>query len=649
MANKKRKGESTNFGSFLSVFDKNNEISGSINHPKFKSHINILHKNDLKSTSISFSMPKLEDMSEEGYKITKKTEFSVVWIQVTLPFQIVSDKNGKISYNKYVSTLDLIKNIEITNGKNVKKSMSKNDYKLELESLGKSKFDILNKKYFQALSNLSVPVRDFKVKNQVVVNQTTIFYPIFFKPYLKTYLVKNEFFKISVSFNNIESLFTLSSSESPKSLKEIDLNEIKVIGIYEEINNSNVFDKFQQTENKKIEHELFFETYTNNKKTMNSTDHFHFEKQFVVQKMFSSINDQTFRMFYEFYANNINDSVLVYLNSCIKAEDDNTEKLLNLSTQKMTKETSQIEVVTISDNRLQIVFDSMYKTIIKLNGCKFSDLKGIYFDLKVSNVLNLYWFDYIEIDFELFDEYEHVIGTGFDTLNGERIENHLFKSDKIVVKGASKYKFNYSITKSDYLDSYQKKELDNLYLTDKHFDIYFSLPVSSNRPSKYAQFYFVRFDYLDWEWMDLDKKYRWNASCINFKLKSDTNYLKSYSGHVLNIISNSSDENKQTLSFENSLFESDINKNIGFFDLEGSTVEIEYSIDEFSSIKSNYYELIIKNLSFSKIKFFEYITKSQTYEQIESMKTLENICKSNSFLCLVDTLTNNPSKKCKLF
>jgi hypothetical protein len=121
---------------------------------------------------------------------------------------------------------------------------------------------------------LSVPVRDFKVKNQVVVNQTTIFYPIFFKPYLKTYLVKNEFFKISVSFNNIESLFTLSSSESPKSLKEIDLNEIKVIGIYEEINNSNVFDKFQQTENKKIEHELFFETYTNNKKTMNSTDHF---------------------------------------------------------------------------------------------------------------------------------------------------------------------------------------------------------------------------------------------------------------------------------------------------------------------------------------------------------------------------------------
>jgi hypothetical protein len=649
MANNKRKGESTNFGPFLSIFNKNNEISDHINHPKFKSHIDILHKNDDKSTSISFNLPKLEDMSVEGCKITKKIEFSVVWIQVSLPYQIASDKKGKISYNRYVSTLDLIKNIEIKIGNCVKKSMSKNDYKLELESLGKSKYDLLNKKFFMALNNLNVPVRDLKVKDQVVVNQTKIFYPIFFKPYLKTHLVKKDFFSISVSFNKIESLFTLSSSECPKSLKNIDLKKIKVFGIYEEINNSNVFDKFQQTEIKNIEHELFFETYTNKTKPLNSTDCFYFDKQQVVQKMFSSIDDQTFRKFNEFYANNINDSVLVFLNSCIKAEDDHTEKLLNLSTQQMTKETTQIKVIKISDNRLQIEFDSMYKTIIKLNGCKFSDLKGIYFDLKVSSVLELFWFDYIEIDFEFFDEYEHVIDKGFTTQNVERIENYLFKCDKIVVKGASKYKFNYFIHKSDYLDSYQKKEFDNLYLTGKHFDIYFSLPVSSNRPSKYAKFYFVRFDYQDWEWMDLDRKYRWDASFINFKLKSDTNYLKSYSEDALKIISNSSDENKQTISFENSLFESDIYQNIGFFDLEGSIIKIGYSIDEFSLIKSNYFHVLFKNIIFSKIKFFKYVTNLETYEQIKSMKTLEDICTSNKFLCLVDTLTNNPSKRCKLF
>ena len=228
------RGETSNFAAFGAIHNMNNELQDFIDYPKYKCHVKLKSSyEDKTNISLGFSLPKY----------TTPTNFLSVWLKVILPEQKTNKISDKIEYNRFATTLDLIKNITINYRDKVKKNLSNNEYKLELQSLGKEKLEYLNKKYFLLHEFEDKIARDYDLIKQIVIKKTCIYFPVFFNPSIKTHYVDDQF-SISITFNKCaETLYTLNIDKSYK-LSEIDLKEVKAIGIFEDFNDKEYLNKF---------------------------------------------------------------------------------------------------------------------------------------------------------------------------------------------------------------------------------------------------------------------------------------------------------------------------------------------------------------------------------------------------------------------
>ena len=215
------------FGPFISLFDSCGKMDWTVKEPKFNYYKNIEYIQKQDNPIIELTIPKEEP----------NVELSALWITVRLPNQFTSDQTHKIFYNQYFSGVDIIKSITIYNKNEIKKQMSRAEYQLELENLGRSEYAYLKNKYFD-LTKRSTYKNNMKNKLFNFIESDSINLPIFFKPYLKISHCSN--IRIEIIFNEISKLYTCSKNVN---LNEINYKEIRCTGVFIDKNDKDYFEK----------------------------------------------------------------------------------------------------------------------------------------------------------------------------------------------------------------------------------------------------------------------------------------------------------------------------------------------------------------------------------------------------------------------
>ena len=271
-----------------------------------------------------------------------------------------------------------------------------------------------------------------------------------------------------------------------------------------------------------------------------------------VQQLFFTLEESTFSAERNYYGHTIDLSIKNFINSCIKFSPvgEINSSCINLATGKFAEKTSEktyenYEIITsqyINKLNLKYKKDSMvYNTTIIVNNTSLDKL-NFFIDLNTGCKLQLYWFKEIFINVQPYDPIEHSIdetkSVEYITKKAFKLIDGLFVVENHAVFGCIDYTFNQNIKNELFAENEKKdNEKKNLYYTQKHFDILFSMPVSEKaNVSSFSKFDFVCFKSLCNYYMDLDEKYPWRVDKIELwrnhqeaiKIESEMLALSSY-------------------------------------------------------------------------------------------------------------------------
>lgn len=561
-------------GPFLSLFDSNGNLSFNVNPPKFIIYNNI--KKDIKpdSRKISFKISGLDP----------RLYLSTFWIHIPLPNQKTNDLIKKIFYSNHASGLDILRKIKINHNNRLKKVISKQEYEFELKTL--MKYDYLKKRYFDPIQNSNYKNRLENKLNQEI-DEDIIHIPIFFNS--NSYTANSSSIEIEISLHQISKLYSFTKNFP---LNDIDFKNIKATGVFYALNDYQFFE-FKETA--LYEKESMYEYFN-----LENKSEFTLNNELIGNHAIFLINDESFKPSEYFYGKNIKESVTCFLNSSFKAVND-TDTCLDLATRKFKTPSlrSLFNCEKIDDYRIKLIYknnESEYETIIKSTNVKFEEIP-VYLDVSISEVLNLFWFEYIEIDICKYDSIKHKLDNTKVKNNAIKIIDGLFRiSDKnnelISVLGVIDYRFNYKVKmNNDLTNCLQCNEIK--YLNQKHYDVYFSLPIFNRKHSYFSECDFVSLDFSDWRWMDLDRKYEWKYSKIKISDLNDTNFKLEFDNNALTA-SSYGDMDYTFISF--------VPSGNGYFLLKNLKIYLEHSDYEFYQIKKRYN--LTNKLFISNLKFF---------------------------------------------
>jgi len=633
------------FGSYFSLFNSEGLLREHQIRPGF------LFQQDTeidvpldKERVIYLNVKGVETDSVKGTNINTEydSEIILLWLHIPIPFQKVDHASDKIFYNQHFSGLDLINKITVFNGAEIYKEYSRLTYKLELQQMLGSEYRNFHDKYLDLTKRLSYQHSIMNLNNSEI-EQETLHFPIFFKPHLKPSLVdnsknkqkksKSNNFKIEFVLNDITKLFTKS--------KRVKLNPI-ILNLSRATIVSKCFNDLLITNDDEgnrvqIQTETVFQK-TAAKVTNICGDHINpngFKVEIgnidlLTSNIFFAVNDISFDENKFFYGKTINESIKCYLNSCFKLICD-TDTCVNLKTLEMSaKSLKGWSAQFIDSNHILIsytnAFDVKYETILISKKFSFAEMQDIYIDLNVSLVVNFYWFKKIELEFDNYDKFTHEV-TNDSFNNGLKVINSQFmfrpteKSENkslypIVFLGVEKFCFNYRIVAQWTM---VKNDDKVHYLTKKHFDVYFSMPVHSDKPSFFAKLDFVILDYCDYHWMDLDRNYPWKINGISIVKQSDTNFLIKFEENTLCSMGYDQPFDIQMLSITSPGL-------TGYCNLNNYDLVVELNENEFFEIKKR--DLLKMECIVSNFQFFKY--HKQKYSKLK-LNSIINLTESDEF------------------
>ena len=636
-------------GSFVSSFNFDGEISDDPMKPGYLVHMNI--NPSFASDKKRVLNLRIEPSSAiEENELDTNYEIIMLWVNVPIPPQRVEFLGDKIYFNRNFSGLDLIKKIKYFDGSETNfKEHSRLTYKLELQNLLGSNFNSFHDKYLDLSNRLT--------DNNTLYNETpggTLYFPIFFRPHLKPFLLDHSsnscVFRIEIIFNEISKLFTKSFRAS---LNDNDLGEATCTLVAKFYNDQIV----QSQEPCIIESDTSFQNilpvnvkiFDADKTSLNRYDIEFGVKENLVNNVIFSMDDQYFSSNYLFYGKTVNESIKCYLNSCLMLEPPDDD-CVNLSKFDSIKKKGWSAQIIDSTHVLLSYTDKgqSYTTLLVSKKIPFEKLDQIYINLQVSPRIRLYWFRRIELDFDYYDKFNHIL-TNDKYYGGQKILNGQFKVEKtkkikrqsdeeesneeiemekeIVLMGVESFSFNYNIPTDwknpGFIEESKKTDLkENQYLTQKHFDVYFSLPVESIDHSPFASLDFLILDFCDYNWMDLDGKHEWEIERISIKSKLNTNLSILFSRDMLNTMRFNQPFNLPQLTITTS-------KMLGYCNLKDYLFTVEYRNSEFFEIKYRE-ELPIQKLNLSciisKNEYFSY--KNLKYQKLK-MDQIKRICENH--------------------
>lgn len=567
----------TNFqiGPFLSLFDSQGNLKLSVDEPSFNIYTDVPKQLKINSRILTF---KYENSDPKFF-------LHSMWIHVPLPRQSTESPTKKIFYTNHFSGIDIVKNIKIYFNTQLRKELKRQDYEFQLKSL--KNYQQIYDKYLNLKGNINYLNR-LENKTNEEIDADVIHLIIFFNP--KSYELKNYNVDIEVHFDIITKLYAITKGVK---LNDLDFDKIEATAVSFVVND---YDYFQKNENPLYEKELTYDYYNlgiKNEITISNDN--------LARSAIFLINDQSFRSGEFFYGKTIKESVYCYLNSCFKAENDSDTCLdLKLCQFTNTNLRTLYTAEKLDSNRIQLTYKNNeveYKTCIQSKKIKFSDLEGLYFDHSISDILNIFWFEFIDIDICEFDSVHHKLDNTKTLKNSTRIIDGLFtlptSSKKFSIIGVCDFKLSNRIKIPNDISGLSENE--NKFFNQQHFDVYFSLPVFNKKHSYFSEFDFICLDYSDWRWMDLDRKYEWKISKIIITDTFDTNFNLQYNTNKLKIGS-ISDFEYIKINF--------VNSNNGYISLNNFKFKLENTDEEFYKIKKQYINKIVRKIYISKQNFF---------------------------------------------
>ena len=109
------------------------------------------------------------------------------------------------------------------------------------------------------------------------------------------------------------------------------------------------------------------------------------------------------------------------------------------------------------------------------------------------------------------------------------------------------------------------------------------MPVFSSQSSYFTELDFVTLDYVDWRWMDLDRKYEWETESIKMFDHNDTTFQIVFNKDDLKIASYDQKFDYCTISFNQT--KSKIKISNGYCNFENYSFQINDKNKEFIDIK----------------------------------------------------------------
>ena len=668
----------TQVGSFITLIDSDGLLRNEQVKPSFLVHSDlkpVTTQNNSKKVSLTIKSIAESDLDTDA-------EVILLWVHVPIPAQCVTKKSDKLFFNQHFSGLDIIEKISfhINGTEKCFKEHSRSTYRLELQHILGSEFRAFHDKYLDLTKRLwyqqNVANNDYSQ-----IEQDVLHFPIFFRPHLKPFLVdepspKTPSFKIEIVFNGISKLYSKSGKFCFNPMK---ISEVTATLVTKFHNNLEAITECNQGI---IQTETTFQNISATISTTDADDanlkHFgvelkHWQENFPVNNMFFAIDDQSFCEQNFFYGRSVNESIKCYINSCFKLSADNMN-CMNLSFK------NEVNVINkkwsarkIDSNRILLTFKEnenlQYTTLLISKQIAFENLHKIFIDLEVSNTIKLYWFKQIELDFNSFDSQTHILTDDFfdggvKILNGqfkytfdsneiksikesnksikasnlsdesinsksselsENIISEEIVSDEKIARqteiafiGAKDYSFNYNI-QVIWKNIGNAKFQTLTCLTQKHFDVYFSLPVDSSEASPFTRLDFIMLDYCDYNWMDLDRKFEWKVEKISIKKKSDLNFLIEFNKNILETM-------RYNQPFDITMLAITSPGMVGYCDLKNYNFIVEYSNNEFFSIKNS--KAIKMNCFISNYKFFNY--QKRKYSNV-CVNAIEQLSQSDQF------------------
>ena len=670
----------TSVGSYFSLFDSEGLLREKNIKPSYLVHTDLEPlTNKSNSKKVSFDIKTLAQSDLET-----DAEIVLLWVHVQIPEQKVQNKSDKVSYNQHFSGLDLIKKISYHSNSSEKsyKEHTRATYRLELQNLLGSKFGAFHDQYLDLTKRLSYQ-QNISNNDFSHIEEETLHFPIFFRPHLKPFLVdestkKSSSFKIEIVFNEISKLFTKSVRHMLTSFDVSKATATLVTKFFNDqvVNEHDHEHGLIQTENifQALETKITYSDADDSKATQFKVDVKEGNKN-PVNNIFFAIDDQSFSSQHLFYGKTVNESVKCYINSCFKLHSDNSNCVDLSSLNGWNSNGWSAKYIDSSHVLLRFTTleNQQYETILISKTINFEDLHQVYIDLEVSSVIKLYWFKQIELEFNFYNQ-SHILAEDWfngaqkilngqfkfdempkknnlkdqlaevkslddenDENNNEQVEMHYKENSSFVFLGATNFNFNKKIpVKWSNKGTIAEKEK---YLTQKHFEVFFSLPVISKDASPFSKLDFVVIDYCDYNWMDLDRKYQWNIKEIKITKDSDLNFLIKYNENTLKSMRYNQPFDMPQLAITSAGL-------VGYCDLKDYSFVVEYGGSEFFQMKPDPCNLIKLNCYVSNYKFFNY--QKRKFFNVK-LKTIQKMCNCEQFQELFeDETTNNNRKKFKI-